>query len=252
MEIKELKNLINISGIPFEGIHWDDEEYRKFDVWISDIEFSTLDEIEKNLFGKTILEKTDVIRRYVSAIGEINYNILWVNFDDDDEKDIYAVNHLALEKVKYCYQFIIDGICTLSYQNNINLIKILEDNPTTHGMLNIDVYNEKIKTSAIEKGSKLNLLKANILTAEGFDLFEYLLKNFDEKYTNHNKFSCLYILLSVDGHLNKDLRPEQFKSIIKASPFNIGIKFSLYNENELSSKIKKHYETLKNAFYKSA
>jgi hypothetical protein len=112
MKIKELNNLINISGIPFEDIHWDDEEYKKFDVWISDIECSTLVEIEENLFGKTILEKTDVIRRYVNAIGEVNYNILWVNFDD--KKDIYAVNHLALEKVKYCYQFIIDGICTLS------------------------------------------------------------------------------------------------------------------------------------------
>lgn len=262
METNELNKLIDISYLPFNGIEWDDEKYKQLDDYLADIETLTLEEIDKNLIGKTILEKNDVIRKYVSNIEEIKSNILSVIFDDDDaddaddadddERDIYAVNKLALDKIKLCFQNIIDGICILSYQYNINLIKIIEDNPVTCNKFNLSVYYEKIKESLIKKGSKSNLLTANILTPEGLALFQYLMTNFDSKYSPHNKFSCLFRLMSKDGHFSKDLKPEQFKSILKASPYNVDIKFSLLTESQISSKILKHYELLKKLFYQSA
>jgi hypothetical protein len=253
MESKALDKFINLIELPFAGIEWDDKQYQNLDLLISDIETSTLAEIENNLFGKTILVKSDIIRYYVNIISELYYEVLCVNFRDEDydEDDIYAPNKLVLEKIKSCSQFIIDGICVFSHQNNVNLIKIIEGNPITHLFININLYHEKIRVGMIEKGTRLNLLKEMICTPEGLDLFYYLVKNFDTKYTEHNKFSCLYRKLTADGHLSEDLKPEQFKTILKSSQFNADIKFALLSENKLSGKILKHYNILKESFYKS-
>lgn len=209
------------------------------------------------LESKIILLQSQELLKLIAADSNNYINNAGTDADDaddadDDERDIYAVNKLALDKIKLCFQNIIDGICILSYQYNINLIKIIEDNPVTCNKFNLSVYYEKIKESLIKKGSKSNLLTANILTPEGLALFQYLMTNFDSKYSPHNKFSCLFRLMSKDGHFSKDLKPEQFKSILKASPYNVDIKFSLLTESQISSKILKHYELLKKLFYQSA
>jgi hypothetical protein len=236
--------IINLWEIIFEPIDWDEEEFSKLEDFILECENHFQDEMSQNLFGKTSVEKEDILKIYFGNIAKIYYDILSVVFDDDEPKNI------VINKIKESFQFIIDIICDYSLENDINLIKIVEDNKY-YCVLNIGYYYNKLKELQIEKGTKLTRLKSEFLHTDGYYLFEYLIDNFDKKTSNDNKFSCIYRMMVHDGFLSPTLKPEEYKNILSSEHFKITLKFSINQKGNLSQKIINQYELIKSKYFDS-
>jgi len=255
MNYKNFDSLINLSGLIFEPIDWDEEEFSKFDDVICELENGFYEEMNQNLFGKNSLEKEDIIKLYFGNIADIYYEILSAKFDDDDIDDDYDVddvdepNKIVMNKIKESYQSIIDTICIYSLKNEINLLKIVENN-AYYCVLNIGYYYNKLKELQIEKGTKLTRLKSEFVNTDGYYLFKYLIDNFDKKTSNDNKFSCIYRMMVYDGFLSPTLKPEEYRNIL-SSEFKITLNFSINQKSNLSQKIINQYELIKSKYFDS-
>lgn len=244
MNFYNLNILIEISELIFEPEDWGMDELSKLDLTLDTLENKTSEEISNNLFGKNFIEKEDIIKIYLEKIADINYNIFLVNFDDADG-DI--INKIILEKIKETYQFIINFICTTAIRNNIDIIKLIEINKYI-SYLDLRWYKSELKELNLEKGTNKLKLKSIFSSIEAYELFIYIVDNFNSSYSDHNKYSCIYRMMIYDGYISKDFRPEHFKRLIISEYKNIAIDFFLINENALSKKIIKHYQSLKSNY----
>ena len=150
MNFEKLNFLIDITGLAFEPIDWDDGELSKLDLLLDKLESEISEEIINNLFGKNFIEKEDIIKFYLEQIADVNYKILICNFDEADEDEI---NKNVLEKIKALFQSVINFICFTSIRNDINIIKISHINRYIN-YLDITCYIDEIKELNLEKGTK--------------------------------------------------------------------------------------------------
>lgn len=238
-----LEESVAIIEVMFEPIEWDESELKNLDMCIRVLEESFNQEIQSNIFGKTRLDKQDLIKIYINNIGEVLYNVIWVNYEDDEE-----LNLTVFDRIKDFYQFLIDILCRISYQNNINLPNIIDENPVISNKINLGVYYSINRENILNSKTKIKVLESYFLNSESKDLFNHLVENFDSSYSSHNKFSCIYRLMIEDGFMDSNLKSENFKMIIKSVLKIDDINFSIKSKKELSSKIIKHYNHLKNTF----
>lgn len=238
-----LEKSVDIIGVLFEPIDWNESELNNLNKYIRVLEESFNQEIQSNMFGKNLMEKNDIIRICINKIGEVFDNFIWINFDEDED-----INAIILNRIKRFFQFLIDIICTISSQNNINLIKIVDGNPTIADKLDFSIYYSKNIELTLALKTNKSALELSFLTPEAPRLFDYLLSNFDTKFSDHNKFSCIYRLMIEDGFLECDLKSERFKFLLKSVYKINNINFFLKSRSELSLKIINHYNSLKNSF----
>jgi len=244
MNFYNLNILIEILELIFEPEDLSMDELSKLDLTLNVLENKISEEISNNLFGKNFIEKEDLIKIYLEKIADVNYNIFIVNYDDADEDE---VNKIILEKIKETYQFIINFICTTAIRNNIDIIKLSKVNNYI-SYLDLRLYTNEIKELNLEKGTNKLKLKSEFSSIEAYELFIYIIDNFNSSYSDHNKYSCIYRMMVYDGYISKDFRPEHFKRLIISEYKNIAIDFFLINENALSKKIIKHYQSLKSNY----
>lgn len=247
MNFENLNILIEILELIFEPADWDKDELSKLELTLELLESEISDEITNNLFGKNFIEKEDVIKFYLEKIADVNYRIFSADFDDTDDDGYNEINKNVLEKIKETYQFIINFICTTAIRNNIDLIKLSEINIYI-SYLDLSWYDDELKELNLEKGTNKLKLKSEFSSIDAYELFIYIIDNFNISYSDHNKFSCIYRMMIVDGYISKDFRPEHFKRLIISEYKNTDIDFSLTNENALSKKIIKHYQSLKSDY----
>lgn len=167
--------IINIPVFLFLDIDWDDDSFNKLKENILYAESNINDELSSSLFGRSFIEKEDIIREYIVNIGHMYDQILNCSFEYDKEYPI--PNPIAINLVKDFYQTIIDLIGIVSINNSINLRKIIDSNYLTAGMLDISMYDNQVKSSTLEKGKLKNKLQSSFPNEDAFELFEYLIKN---------------------------------------------------------------------------
>jgi hypothetical protein len=225
----------------FDGTIWTDQNLEILDWEIEDILNDILDELNENLIGQNLIYKEDVIRIYISTLAKIYDEILTIHVSNDDELNNC---NKAINKVKNLYQKIIDTICGICIINSINLKKIVDLNHYSFSNIDISIYNEEIENSKLNLNQLVKKTKSNIQA-----YFTDLLNNFNIKFSNHNKFSCVYRLMLKDGFITDEFRPERLKSLLRRPPYGIKIDFYLKRESDLSKIIVKHYNDLKEIFF---
>lgn len=226
---------------------WDDNDYMGLQKDLSILLDNFLEEIEKNIFAKNLLEKESIIRECIALMGQIKNEILIVNYDDDfycgfpDLKAIKIVNEF--------YNDIIDRICSLSIKHSIDLDEIINNNHFAFNMFDISIYHNQVNNSILKKNTAEVALKVLFKNIESYNLFLYLLEKFDT--TPLNKISCIYRLMYKDGYIREDVRPERFKQLLNKKPHEIDIKYSLKSEDALGKKTIRKFYQLKDEFLKS-
>ena len=231
--------------------NWDETQLKILDWEIQDLKKEIQEEIEENLIGKHLIFKEDYVKIYLTNLSNLHDKILSLNIKDFE----FAENcDKAQEKIIHFYQEIVDFICTECLTHGIDLKKIVDNNHYTFNNIDISIFENEIAESKLK--SRLStmdsekILKDQFSNPEYYAFFNYLVNNFDKKYSDHNKYSCIYRLMIEDEFISNDLRPERFKQILEKKPFEIEITFFLKTKNDLSKKIKMHYYELKNIFLK--
>lgn len=232
-------------------INWDETQLKILDWEIEDLKNEIFEEIEENLLGKHLILKEDYLVIYITYLSNLQDKILSVNLKDFD----FAENcDKAQEKIIHFYQEIVDFICHECITHGIDLKKIVDRNHYALDNIDISIFENEFAESKLK--SRLStmdsekILRDQFSNPEYYDLFNHLVNNFNKKYSDHNKYSCIYRLMIEDGFLSNDLKPERFKQILEKKPFEIKITFFLKTKNDLSKKIKMHYHELKNIFLK--
>lgn len=251
MNFKNLDTLIYYIEYIFDHHYWNETVHSNLGNELIELENKIEKEIISNLFGKNTIEKEDVIKTYINNIGEINFHVFLTKFDEVVDVDDPTEDRFIFDKLKESYQYIIDIIGHISIRENIDLIKIVDNNPITKGYLNIDIYRNDYNELVIQKGTKQNKFISEFTSKDAYNLFEYLIKNFDKKYSDHNKASCIYRMMINEGLLSNDLKAEKFRSYIKTDAYNTNSDFFLLTEDKLSKKIIKHYQLIKSKYFES-
>lgn len=244
-----LKKIINLPISIHNEIEWGIDDFEELDEEIKFINDNFHDELEVNLLGQNHLIKNDIIRHYTVSISHIINNV-FVDYSEVESSffkdEVIFPNIEALKKIQECYINTIDIICFICINNSIDLNKIVNENHITNGVFITETFNDYIRKSSLEK-DKLETNFKNFFINDGFVFYTYLNENFDKKYKEHNKYSCIYRLMCEDKFI-EDLRPEQFKRYVNRSLNEKEIKFSLKQRYDLSESIKKHYYELKTKY----
>lgn len=287
-ELSEIENFITY--IENKNISKKSEnkyEFYEFDNFISKFETSILKlkkdfekEIDDNIFGLNLLEKEDLIRKYLTSIAEILTTVFYVNFDEDFDEDdfnqenfdmdnpnektiieqtekhkkIALLTKLIRSRVKIIsldfFQDIVDVICYISLQNSIDLMKIIKNNYVIFGKFNVKIFTDEVNNSFLKNGSAESNFKLFFFKEIFFDFFIYLNNNFNTKISSHTKHSCIYRNMLIDGLLNEDLKAEHYKRLIFANKFAPEFEFSLLTMDYIPRKSIKEYNKLKEIFFK--
>ena len=216
---------------------------------IEEIRIKISEELDKNLFGQHELKKHDTIVHYLVPISKIKTEVLSISDLSDLEN-----GNIALKKINDLFQYIIDTICSICLQYTINLKKIVELNHYIENeKLDFSIYYNEIlnqnRQNIIEQKTYSKKLIESFVDDIHLEFFEYLILNFDECFSDHNKYSCIYRLMITDNYLDSSLKAEMFKNILKNSRYKPKIEHSLFTEAQLSKKIIKHYNDLKVKFW---
>lgn len=259
---------MNLPNLIFERLEWKNNDFNNLDEHLIECANYFREEISKNLFGLSLLEKSDLIKNYFFSISEIYHNYLSVIFEEEElgivikvtneedkvveELEIVDVveDEIKLVKIfKEFFQEIIDIICLECIKYNIDALSIVNENLLSNSILNLKVVYEAKKNSFLDSSMGETNLKKSFTSTQAFDFFNYLNQEFYKNKSILTKYSCIYTKMKGDKFLDNDIKPEHFKQLLSKPPYRINFTHPLKSPHATPKKASKEYEDKKLHFF---
>ncbi len=266
LKITEMPNLI------FERLEWKDDDFNNLEEHLFVCTNYFREEISHNLFGISLLEKSDLIKNYFFSISEIYHNYLSVIFEEEEVgilvkvikvvkgkevgEEIVEIVEKVEDKIKLVkifkeiFQEIIDIICLECIRYNIDALSIVDENLLSNSILNLEVVYEAKKNSLLDSSMGETNLKKSFTSKQAFDFFNYLNQEFYKNKSILTKYSCIYTKMKGDKFLDNDIKPEHFKQLLSKPPYRINFTHPLKSLHVIPKIASNEYEEKKLLFFR--
>jgi hypothetical protein len=259
--------IIEMPNLIFERLEWKDDDFNNLVEHLFVCTKYFREEISHNLFGLSLLEKSDLIKNYFFSISEIHHNYLSVIFEEEEvgilvkvvneegEEEELEIVEKVEDKIKVVkifketFQEIIDIICFECIRYNIDALSIVDENLLSNSILNLKVFYEAKKNSLLDSSMGETNLKKSFTSKQAFDFFNYLNQEFYKSKSLLTKYSCIYTKMKGDKFLDNDIKPEHFKQLLGKPPYRIIFPHPLKSLHVIPKRACKEYEEKKLLFF---